>query len=227
MNKKLKTVLFFLVIGVQLASILGFVAIKNNKAKLLEEKGTEVKIRLDTVTLENMDYKGICVIASNYTLSNSIYNYSEKGYIVFKEGINGFYSISTVEEKPETDLYIKTRNSDAESLIEVYRAKAISELDIDDVYFEYLYNSERETENIASGICQGPETEAYATYLVYQNAIILKDIYINGIHIDDYVEGFMNGDIDISRYEHHFEWGSDIDWGEVAEDILNGEDVSV
>ena len=130
--------------------------------------------------------------------------------VVFEKGEDG-YSFCVVKEKnPETDIYLRQNNYDLRQLT--------YDIDIEDVDSlpRDLYSKEYEKTNIMEGYCDGPQTEAYAILKVYKNRRKVVGVYIDGLKLEEVLEKYKNGEMDLNRYQWHSEFD---DWYDDEEDM--------
>ena len=77
------------------------------------------------------------------------------------------------------------------------------DIDIEDVDSlpRDLYSKEYEKTNIMEGYCDGPQTEAYAILKVYKNRCKVVGVYIDGLKLEEVLEKYKNGEMDLNRYQ--------------------------
>ncbi len=206
MKNKKGTIILSIILAVQFIIPLGLWGYETYKNNELEEKGKEVKLLIDYV-----DYDDGKIEFQVTGLEGSLmYDYSEK-FIVFENNNNGFYICKELEELPDTDLYISVNNLSRayrQNYSLVYRSdvsKAQNEYD----YYQ-LFNKTNERRNIASGFCDGSETQAYAVFKIYKNRFEVVNVYIDGIPVDEVIEMYNNNEWDNSRYEYQYDYSDKI-----------------
>ena len=201
MKNKNGTIILSIILAVQFIIPLSVWSYETYKNKELEEKGQEIKLKID-----NVDYDECRVEFQVTELEGDLYlDYSDE-FEVFLIGEDGFATVKTTSELPETDLYVSVN-----SLTRTYRQdwcfkykSAITSAQNKYDYYQ-LYNKGNECENIASGFCDGPETEAYAIFKVYKNRFKVVNIYIGGMAVDEVIEKYKNHEWDNSRYEYQYD----------------------
>ena len=201
MKNKKGTIILSLILAVQFIIPLSVWSYESYKNKELEEKGQEVKVNIDYVDYDEGRIEFQVVKLDGYLHKD----YSDE-VVVFEVGEDGFATFKTTSELPGTDLYVSVN-----SLARTYRQdwcfeykSAVTSAQNEYDYYQ-LYNKANECENIASGFCEGPETQAYAVFKVYKNRFKVENIYINGIAVDTVIEMYNNDDWDNSRYEYQYD----------------------
>ncbi len=215
MKNKKGTIILSIILAVQFIIPLSVWGYETYKRKELEEKGSEIKVLVDYVNYSENQ------IEFQVTEIQDIldYYYSEN-YIVFKNSDDGFYTCEESKNIPETDLYISKKR-----FYSWYKQNWCFkyESEITKAQYEYdwyqLYNEENEKENIRKGLCEGPETQAYAVFKVYKNRFKVVDVYINGMPVDTVIEKYNNNEWDESRYEYNYDEYKQEEFDEYYDDI--------
>ncbi len=201
-KNKGKYILIFVVI-VQLILPLGLLLYQSNIQKKLDNMEPNVRIKIasigvDTETIEiqfEIDYD------TGYFVNEDSGNIDEFSYIIFEDSETEYSRYSYSNEKPNHNKYVRYAN-----YYELYSmTKPLKgEFSRFGDYYMVLYDRENEASNIAHHVCEGPETEAYAELTVHNGRFILKDAYVNGIRLDDYLTAYDKGEIDIQRYQYNY-----------------------
>lgn len=204
MKNKKGTIILSIILAVQFIIPLSVWGYETYKNKELEEKGQEVKLIVDWA---NYDEQRVEFHIND--LEDLLY--SDDAYIVFENNGNVFSTVKTQKDFPETDLYVgvdELYSWYSQNWCFKYESEITKEQNEFDSY--HLYNKENEKENIRNGNCEGPETQAYAVFKVYKNRFKVVNVYIDGMPVDTVIEKDMNDELDLSRYEYHYdkEYGS-------------------
>lgn len=201
MKNKKGTIILSIILAVQLIIPLSVWSYESYKNKELEEKGQEIKVNIDYV-----DYDEGRIEFQVVKLDGYLYKDYSDEVVVFEVGEDGFATFKTTSELPGTDLYVSVN-----SLARTYRQgwcfkykSAVTSAQNEYDYYQ-LYNKANECENIASGFCEGPETQVYAVFKVYKNRFKVVNIYIGGMAVDEVIEKYNNHEWDNSRYEYQYD----------------------
>lgn len=196
MNKKYGKVLLIVIIVFQLAFPITFFTTKMVRKKAVNDYGKDIK-----VSVQSMYFEDNCVYVSSAALGE-IDSCIHK-YLTFEERADGFFYTTPTDEKTGDGVYVNAGAYGGWSWHSIpYRNSGIIE---DEVYFYTIYDLEMEKENIAKGYVSGPTTEAYMIIRVYKGEFEIKDVYVGGVTLKEYVEKFETGEIDPERFEYMYE----------------------
>lgn len=198
MKNKNCTIILSIILAVQFIIPLSIWSYETYKNKELEEKGQEVKLLIDYV-----DYDEGSIEFQVRELEGSLLLDYSKDFIVFENNNNGFYACKETTEIPDNDLYVSV-NSLTRAYRQDYCFKYKSEVTKAQNEYDYyqLFNKNNERRNIASGFCDGSETQAYAVFKIYKNRFEVVNVYIDEIPVDEVIEMYNNNEWDNSRYEY-------------------------
>ncbi len=175
-----------------------------------DDRAQEIKVSIANISYSNvMVYDEDCsenelhITLSDYDFYDT-YDYNPGGYYVFEEKENGIYDLAFQKTRPtNTHLFISTKNG--EYGIDFYREvkpenlskfkKMIDGGHIDQIYL-YSYTPYVFDEYDYSVQITEPPTEAYAILKVYNGKYELKDVYLDGLQIEQYLENLSNGTVD-------------------------------
>ena len=200
MKNKKGMIILSIILAVQFIIPLSVWGYETYKNKELEQKGQEIKLLVDYVNYDEgrIEFQ-VLELEGDLHL-----DYSDE-FGVFSVGEDGFATVETTSELPETDLYVSVN-----SLARVYRQdwcfkykSAVTSAQDEYDYYQ-LYNSDIEQANINHGFCEGTETEAYAVFKVYKNRFKVVNVYIDGMLVDEVIEKYNNNEWDNSRYDEHY-----------------------
>lgn len=201
MKNKNGTIILSIILAVQFIIPLGVWGYETYKNKELEEKGQEVKLLVDWAHYDEQRVEfGADVI------SEAMIDGNGKHFIVFENNEEVFFTPKQVSELPETNLYIsvnKLYNWYSQDWCLKYESETTKAQNEYDWY--RLYNKEIEKDNILNGTCEGPETQAYAVFKIYKNRFKVVNVYIDEMPVDTVIEKYMNDELDLSRYEYHYD----------------------
>lgn len=214
MNKKIGKIILAIIIAVQILVPSFMIALSEYREKQFEQKGEEIKLALDYVELFYDDFgEGFedgAVNVGSLEFDSSMMYVDEPEFVVFEKGEDGYSFCAVKEKNPETDIYLRQNNYDLRQLT--------YDIDIEDVDSlpRDLYSKEYEKTNIMEGYCDGPQTEAYAILKVYKNRRKVVGVYIDGLKLEEVLEKYKNGEMDLNRYQWHSEFD---DWYDDEEDM--------
>ncbi len=212
MFKNKGKIILIIVLVLQLITPLGLLIYEATVQNEINSTETNVILKVDSLgmntdfvtispdfTYDNMSYidaDGVDISDDYELLSNSEYK-----YIVFEDGEDGFSTYHISNKKPDHNRYIK--NDD------VYRIYSI-DIPLEKEYtnltehYYHIYDRYNEASNVAHGVCEGPLTEAYVELIIHQNNVVAKNVNINGMELEDYLEACNNGEIHIERFEFNY-----------------------
>ncbi|MGN1315927.1 MAG: hypothetical protein ACI4VW_02600 [Acutalibacteraceae bacterium] len=202
MNKTRGKIFLSIIIAVQLLVPLIMVILTQYQENQLEQKGEEIKLVVDYVEFFYDDFenpKPTIRVGSN-EFDSSMNYYDDPGYVFFEKGEDGYAFCVATANKPETDIYLRQNDYYWDQLVYDYEYEVA---DADYIPWD-LYSKENEKSNIVNGRCEGPQTEAYAILKVYKNRCKVVDVYIDGLKVEEVLEKYENGEIDLSRYDYNF-----------------------
>ncbi|MBE6749224.1 MAG: hypothetical protein E7557_08380 [Ruminococcaceae bacterium] len=123
----------------------------------------------------------------------------DDNFLVFEKNENNIsYEVSDFKPKHNNYLYINTSNN-------LYDLNYVPEYDFNYELIEYsniIYDKDNEEANIARGLVEGPETEAYATVSIYKGHIKVIKVYIENYTLEEYLKACDNNLIDLKRYQY-------------------------
>lgn len=197
MFKRHGKIILIITIAVQLTFPLWFLGYQANTNKHLNDDANYVKLNLNEVSFVNYDNEAF--ISLNFSLYE-VYeneNYYLSDYLVFEPPVNNDYSAFYLSDEPETTRYVKIDNIfDIEYCDYDYENELLK-----DEHYLTLYSKESELINVIFGDTPDTElTEAYALLKVYKNHFEVKEVYIGGYSLDEYVQLYLEGKINLSRY---------------------------
>lgn len=215
MNKKSGVIIISIIVAIQLLVPSVMIALSNYREKQLEQKGEEIKLAVDYIeflnTYDDVGYTKPTIRVGSNEFNSGMYYLGDPGYVVFEKYENGYSFCSVKENKPETDIYLKQHDYYWDELVYDCEYEVV---DVDNIPW-YLYSKENEKENIFDGNCEGPQTESYAILKVYKNRCKVVDVYIDGLKVEEVLEKYENGEMDLSRYQWEYDYD---DWFDDEED---------
>lgn len=202
MNKKYGKILLIIIIVFQLAVPTTFLTVKMVRKKAVNEYGKDIKVSVEAISFdENTIY------IESEELGELDVDYGFK-YTVFREGEDGYFSVSPTDEKPKDGVYLNTGSYSGWSWYCIpYRNSGINEeyLELENVGYLNIYNSYIEEENILNGSIEGPLTEAYMIIRIYKNEFEIKEVYVGGVTLKEFVDKTKTGEIDPNRFEYLYD----------------------
>lgn len=181
MNKKSGIIILAIIIAIQIIVPIGMIGYDSVEQKQIDERGEEIKLLVDEVY-----YSEGQVRFYSDEIFSAVRYYENPGYVVFEKGNNGYDFCSVVEEKPETDVYLKQGHFDTYYQLG-YKIEVGEDIGYVDLY---------EKNNISNGYCNDPEAQAYVVLKVYKNHCIVKGVYIDEMPVEAILEKCENNEID-------------------------------
>ncbi len=172
-----------------------------------DDRAQEIKVSISGIDYSNVMFfdedcseNELHITLHDYDFYDT-YDYNPGGYYVFEEKENGIYDLAFQKTIPtNTPLFISAKRG--EYCIDFYREvksenlskfkKMIDDGNIDNIsvysYTPYTFDEYDSYVQITE-----PPTEAYAILKVYNGKYELKDIYLDGLQIEQYLENLSNG----------------------------------
>ena len=201
MLKEKGKIILIIILVVQLITPFTFLIYQKSVNKHLEEPDEYIKLNIDSISV---GYENELFIEFDISEIHKIDNYYKYDYIIFEPSINNEYSKIKLSNKlPQSNSYIYN-----EHYYNLFNFEADEPYNIYEKHGHLnLYNKYNELNNIASGIYEGPITEAYALVGIYNNKYKIIEIYIDGYTINEYVTLYENGEINLLRY-NYYDWNT-------------------
>lgn len=198
MKNKKGTIILSIILVVQFIIPLSVWGYETYKNKELKEKGQEVKLLVDYVYYDENQIEFQVL-----EIQEILEYYNDDNYLVFENNGDGFYICKETENIPDSDLYI-SKNKLYSWYQEEWCFKYISDVTKKEYEYDWyqLYNNANESVNILNGVCEGPETQAYAVFKIYKNRFEVVNVYVDGIPVDRVIEMYNSNEWDNSRYEY-------------------------
>ena len=202
MNKKYGKLLLIIIIVVQLAVPVTLLATKLATMKAVNEHGTDIKVSVQSIYFDSN-----CIYIQSDELGAVDYAHTYK-YVTFKAEDNGYCYVERTNEKTSDGAYLKAGSYGNWSWYCIpYRNSGITEetLGVENVGYYNIYNAEIEKENILNGHIGGLPTEAYMIMRIYNGEFEIKEVYVGGVTLIEFLNKTMNGEIDPDRFEYCYE----------------------
>ncbi len=202
MNKKYGKVLLIIIIVCQLAVPTTFLTAKIVRMKSVSKYGKDVKVSVESI---HFDENIIYIESEELGVLDVNHGYK---YAVFEECADGYFYGSRTDEKPSNGVYLNIGNYGGWSWSYIpYRNSGINEdyLELENVGYLNIYNSYIEEENILNGSIEGPSTEAYMIIRIYKGEFEIKEVYVGGVTLKEFVDKTKTGEIDPNRFEYLYD----------------------
>ncbi len=212
MFKNKGKIILIMVLVLQLAAPLGLLVYEATVQNEINNTDANVILKVDSLGM-NTDFVTISPEFSYYNMTyidgdgvdfdddyEALSN-SEYKYIVFEDGKDGFSTYHISNKKPEHNRYIKNENVYSIYSIDMPVTKDYQNLN--ERYY-HLYDKDNEASNIAHGVCEGPLTEAYVELTIHKNNVVAKNVYINGMALEDYLDACNSEEIHIERFKYNY-----------------------
>ncbi len=199
--------IFALILALQLIFPLVLCAKGINNEIHFDERAKEIKVKVSSVSfIIGTPQDEVYVFVKDNTYDTD--EYIEGGYFSFEETNEGYCNVVHTRHKPKTNVFIADKvggyglywyhkiktdkisfiadlvNGENEywlSSVDIYSDEVVETTDYDE--YEYC-DSVTITE---------PPTEAYAIFKVYNGKYEIKEVYIDGLQIDEFIENLANG----------------------------------
>lgn len=201
MNKKYGKILLIMIIIFQLAVPITLIVAKQIKRNNIEKYGKDIKISVESV---HMDDNTIYIESSQ--LGELDYSYK---YATFTQGDDGYCYNRCTDEKPEDKVYLNIGNYDGWSWSFIpYRNSGVDlkTLGLENVGYYNIYNYYIESENILNGYIKGPSTEAYMIMRIYDGEFEIKEVYVGGVALKEFLEKTQSREINPDRFEYCYDY---------------------
>ncbi len=169
-----------------------------------KERAKEIKVKLALVECDmSGEYDEVCDRVRIFIKDNTYdtEHYIEGGYFSFEEDKDGFYNMIHTRREPDTQLFIADKEG-GWGLSAYHKIKTDKFRFITDYLGKYwwlsdieLYSDEPFEYEEYSGFVTitEPPAEAYAVLNIYNGKYEIKEIYIDGLTIEQYIENLANG----------------------------------
>ena len=142
----------------------------------------------------------------------------ERDYITFLENENGYATLVSTEEKPADLIYIP---GDSFPRYLEFKKKEMPEgYEYYDLEYYYLYDSENEDEYLKKHSEPYRKTEAYMILKVYDGMYEIKDVFIDGVPLEECYEKAESGEYSLERYNYFYDIDYDVDVTEYYDESI-------